>query len=95
MPKGLYGKIAPCQLCGHSDVIFPTSQLFLCPKCARNGQFKKWQYVIVGSGYCDVCGVHFLGAGLMIRQAWVCYRCLWRKLGHRNDALRNDGGRIV
>jgi len=99
---GVGAHFGVCNLCGRTDFVFPTSQLVICPRCLRKGDWdwKRDRYrlgmrIIRGLARCDICGRHFIGGGIMVSQAWACFRCLWTKLGRKNRALRPYGERIV
>jgi len=92
--------IKTCNLCGRKDLVFPTSSLYLCPNCVRKGDIpyswiKSGRAKVIKSGYCDLCGVHFVGAGLYVSNAMACFKCLWTRLGRHSGALRPEGRRLV
>jgi len=92
--------IQTCNLCGRKDLVFPIHGIFLCPDCVRKGDIpfsflREGKAVVVKSGYCDICGVHFIGAGLYLRTGMACFKCLWTKLGRMKCALRPEGRHLV
>jgi hypothetical protein len=99
--KTPWDRIETCNICDRIDVVFPTGSFHLCPRCAKRGRWDikgtemRIPVQITRSGFCDICGVHFLGVGLTVIQAMACHRCLWTKLGHQRGALRVGGERFV
>jgi hypothetical protein len=98
--KGLAGDgvtkyYGQCNFCGKTDCLAPVHGIYLCPRCLGKGVWSSSQVRIVKSGYCDFCGVHFVGAGVYIPTARACFRCLWTRLGRHKDALRVEGRHIV
>jgi hypothetical protein len=56
--------------------------------------YRRGRFVLIKDGVCAICGTLFFGAGASV-EGWACFRCLWTKLGKRNDALRAYGYRVV
>lgn len=56
--------------------------------------YRRGRFFLVREGICDICGVFFVGAGASV-EGWACFRCLWMRIGKRNDALRAEGYRII
>jgi hypothetical protein len=94
--NGTGAYLGQCKLCSRNDLVFPASQFTLCPRCAKGSALTLDDIYLVKSGYCDVCGCHFIGAGMIVRSGkMLCFRCLWGKLGKHKGALRPDGYRIL
>lgn len=89
--------LGTCKLCGRKDLIFPINGLIcLCPNCVKKTALDLSDVKIISSGICDICGVHFVGAGVQVKSGvMACFKCLWIKLGKKNCALRPNGRRII
>jgi hypothetical protein len=87
--------IQMCNLCSRRDLVLPINGFYVCPRCLRKGSWELSQLHVYSSGYCDICGVHAIGAIAYVKYAMACFRCMWTKLSKRKDALRPDGFRIV
>lgn len=83
-----------CNFCGKQDIVFPVSGLRLCPNCMKKGWWEPHNIEIQGSGFCDICGVHSIGAIAYVKHAMACWKCEWYVLGKQKHALRVQGRRI-
>jgi len=84
-----------CNFCGRTDILAPIASKHLCPKCLGKGVWDSSQIQIEKSGYCDMCGIHYVGAGVYVENALGCFRCIWIGFGKRHGALRPDGYRLI
>ncbi len=109
--KPLFERDTVCNICGHSDLVFPVKAITVCPSCLRKGDWhqyagydfrggKKTLVVRQGTfavrtGTCSVCRQPFVTGGLHINSAMACFKCLWGKLGGQNRRLKTDSGKLA
>lgn len=84
-----------CNFCGRTEILAPVASKHLCPRCLGKGVWDSSEVKLERSGYCDLCGIHYIGAGVYVEKALACFRCLWLKLGRQHKALRPEGSRLV
>ena len=87
-----------CAICNRHDELYPLSgEVRICEKCYERLQnssqsWKGWM-ILDPNGVCNVCGDRFV-VGWLLYEAYVCLKCLWKKLGKHSCVLKCDGERM-